>query len=81
VALVLRAARDADVREWPVATVPMPVYQFLQLDAPPLDDAGRRALSRAFDLSTAGGLVEQAAWRGRAGGARVRRVALRAGAR
>jgi len=80
VALALQPARGAGEEEWPVATVPVPVYQFLQLDAPPLDEAGRRALARAFDLSTAGGLVERARWRGGPAGD-PRRPVLRLAAR
>ena len=48
-------------REWPVATVVPPAYQVIPLETPPLDSAGRAALGRAFDASTAlDGLVEQA---------------------
>jgi hypothetical protein len=64
VALALQGTEARSAPAWPVATVPVPVYQFLQLDAPPLTGAARQALSRAFDQSTAGGLVERARWRG-----------------
>ena len=48
-------------REWPVATVVPPAYQVIPLETPPLDSAGRAALGRAFDASTAlDGLMEQA---------------------
>jgi hypothetical protein len=66
VALAVQGAGARTAPEWPIATVPVPVYQFLQLDAPPLTGAARQALARAFDQSTAGGLVERARWRGRA---------------
>lgn len=64
-ALVLRSIGLASSkREWPVATVAAPAYQLIALDAPPLDSAGRAALARAFDVSTAlDGLVQRAAWR------------------
>ena len=64
-ALVLRSLGLASSkREWPVATVAAPAYQLIALDAPPLDSAGRAALARAFDVSTAlDGLVQRAAWR------------------
>jgi hypothetical protein len=48
-------------REWPVATVVPPAYQVIPLEPPALDSAGRAALGRAFDASTAlDGLMEQA---------------------
>ncbi|MCA2984740.1 hypothetical protein [Gemmatimonas sp.] len=51
-------------REWPVATVAAPVYQLIALEQPPLDSAGRAALARAFDRSTAlDGLVQRASYR------------------
>ncbi len=43
----------AKSREWPVTTVGAPAYQLIALDDPPLDSAGRSALARAFDVSTA----------------------------
>lgn len=61
-ALVLRSgALTESKREWPVATVAAPAYQLIALDQPPLDSAGRAALARAFDLSTAlDGLMQRA---------------------
>jgi hypothetical protein len=51
-------------REWPVATVAAPAYQLIALEKPPLDSAGRAALARAFDRSTAlDGLVQRASHR------------------
>lgn len=63
-ALVLRSgALTESKREWPVATVVAPAYQLITLDQPPLDSAGRAALARAFDLSTAlDGLVQRASF-------------------
>jgi hypothetical protein len=40
---------DSAGREWPVARISAPAYSLLWLDAPPLDPATRRALTRAFD--------------------------------
>lgn len=40
-------------KEWPVATVAVPAYQLISLDSPPLDEASRAALARAFDVSVA----------------------------
>jgi hypothetical protein len=40
---------DSAGREWPVARISAPAYSLLWLDAPPLDAATRRALTRAFD--------------------------------
>jgi hypothetical protein len=40
---------DSAQREWPVARISAPAYSLLWLDAPPLDAATRRALTRAFD--------------------------------
>jgi hypothetical protein len=64
-ALVLRSRRLASSRrEWPVATVGAPAYQLIALESPPLDSAGRAALARAFDVSTAlDGMVQRASWR------------------
>jgi hypothetical protein len=64
-ALVLRSRGLAASRaQWPVATVAAPAYQLIALEQPPLDSAGRAALARAFDVSTAlDGLVQRAAWR------------------
>ena len=39
--------------EWPVATVPMPAYQLITLDDPPVSAVVRSALARAFDASAA----------------------------
>lgn len=41
--------RDASGEEWPVGPVPVPVWRVHRLDAPPIDGASRRALTRAFD--------------------------------
>jgi len=41
--------RDSTSREWPVGQVPVPALRIYWLDQPPIDSAGRRALSRAFD--------------------------------
>jgi hypothetical protein len=64
-ALVLRSQGLASSRrEWPVATVGAPAYQLIALESPPLDSAGRAALARAFDVSTAlDGMVQRASWR------------------
>jgi hypothetical protein len=43
------ALLDSIGREWPVARISAPAYSLLWLDAPPLDTATRRALTRAFD--------------------------------
>ena len=43
------AMLDSAGREWPVARISAPAYSLLWLDAPPLDAATRRALTRAFD--------------------------------
>lgn len=61
-ALVLQSRGLASSRrEWPIATVAAPAYQLIALDQPPLDSAGRAALARAFDVSTAlDGLVQRA---------------------
>jgi len=61
-ALLLReTVNGTSGREWPVATVVPPAYQVIPLEAPALDSAGRAALGRAFDASTAlDGLMEQA---------------------
>ena len=40
---------DASERAWPIGTVQSPVHHILWLDAPGLDSATRRGLSRAFD--------------------------------
>ena len=40
---------DSAGLEWPVARISAPAYSLLWLDAPPLDAATRRALTRAFD--------------------------------
>jgi hypothetical protein len=40
---------DSAGREWPVARISAPAYSLLWLDAPPLDPATRRSLTRAFD--------------------------------
>lgn len=53
-ALVLVGKRSiGPTPEWPVATVVPPAYQLIALESPPLDSAGRAALARAFDASTA----------------------------
>ncbi|WP_434478505.1 hypothetical protein [Gemmatimonas sp.] len=64
-ALVLRSRRlTSSKREWPVATVAAPAYQLIALESPPLDSAGRAALARAFDVSTAlDGMVQRASRR------------------
>jgi hypothetical protein len=64
-ALVLRARGLATSRaEWPVATVAAPAYQLIALEKQPIDSAGRAALARAFDVSTAlDGLVQRASRR------------------
>jgi hypothetical protein len=55
--------------EWPVATVGAPAYQLIALEEPPLDSAGRSALARAFDVSTAlDGSAQRASWRRRSVG-------------
>jgi hypothetical protein len=62
-ALVIVAADSTSTarREWPIATVGTPAYQLVALDAAPLTDALRRALSRAFDRSSAvDGTVQRA---------------------
>ncbi|MCE2901542.1 MAG: hypothetical protein ACK5XT_13545 [Gemmatimonas sp.] len=60
-ALSLSGPAGTDRREWPVATVAAPAYQLISLESPPLDSAARRALSRAFDVSTAlDGLMQRA---------------------
>lgn len=62
-ALVIVAADSTSTarREWPIATVGTPAYQLVALDAAPLTDAMRRALSRAFDRSSAvDGMVQRA---------------------
>lgn len=41
--------RDAAGEEWPLGQVPVPVWRVHRLDAPPIDGATRRALTRAFD--------------------------------
>ena len=41
--------RDASGEEWPVGPVPVPVWRVHRLDAPRIDGASRRALTRAFD--------------------------------
>jgi hypothetical protein len=63
-ALVLRArGMTTSKQEWPVATVAAPAYSLMALDQPPLDSAGRAALARAFDVSTAlDGLVQRASY-------------------
>ena len=72
----------ASKREWPVATVSAPAYQLIALDQPPLDSAGRAALARAFDVSTAlDGLVQRATFkdvpsRGRELRVRTRRISF-----
>jgi hypothetical protein len=64
-ALVLRSRKlTSSKREWPVATVAAPAYQLIALESPPLDSAGRAALARAFDVSTAlDGMVQRASRR------------------
>jgi hypothetical protein len=39
---------DGGEREWPIATVQAPLFQVLWLDNPPVPDADRKALLRAF---------------------------------
>ena len=46
------AAARKTPSEWPVATVPMPAYQLIALDDPPVSTAVRSALARAFDASS-----------------------------
>jgi hypothetical protein len=55
---------QARAREWPIATVPVPAYQLVGLDAPAVPAPVRAALARAFDRATAvGGTAQRAAWR------------------
>ncbi len=41
-----------NARPWAVAVVPMPTYQFVALDIPPISDAVRASLRRAFDRAS-----------------------------
>jgi hypothetical protein len=53
--LVLQSAvvEGADATEWPMATVPMPVYQVIALDGPAFPPEARAALRDAFDRAAA----------------------------
>ena len=44
-ALTLVSSPSPVSKEWPIATVPAPVYQLIPLDAPPVSDALRHALA------------------------------------
>lgn len=62
-ALALSLVRGKGDKEtaWPVATVPMPAYQLVSLDAPRVSQEVHDALSRAFDASaTLGGVAQTA---------------------
>ncbi|HSA57808.1 MAG TPA: hypothetical protein VLE53_19000 [Gemmatimonadaceae bacterium] len=48
-ASALLLLRDASGEEWPIGPVPVPVWRVHRLDAPPIDAASRRSLTRAFD--------------------------------
>ncbi len=43
---------SVDARPWPIAVVPMPTYQFMALDRPPLAASRREQLLRAFDRAS-----------------------------
>ncbi len=62
-ALALARTAGRDRAEWPVATVPMPAYQVVPLDTPPVSPAMRDALARAFDASSTHDGVAQVAAR------------------
>jgi hypothetical protein len=79
-----RAGQPSAAKEWPVATVPMPAYQLIPLDAPPVSADLHAALSRAFDASKALDGVGQVALstrRAREAAPRARALGQRAGFR
>ncbi len=51
-ALYLAPGPQPRAKEWPIATVPIPAYQLIPLDAPQLSTAIHNALARAFDASS-----------------------------
>ncbi len=51
--LTLSLVSDSvNARPWAVAVVPMPTYQFVSLDVPPISEAVRSSLRRAFDRAS-----------------------------
>lgn len=51
--LTLSLSTDTvNARPWAIAVVPMPAYQFVALDVPPITEAVRTSLRRAFDRAS-----------------------------